>query len=111
MTRMAFASYNHSGPLPSTPPENSVQIRKFCSRKLHIHRCAALAFIGFLSLLACSFSARAQGERAPVAPPGDTLTTPGPLAQNLSSNIDRRDLAKAIKLVADWQLGRLPADA
>jgi unsaturated rhamnogalacturonyl hydrolase len=59
----------------------------------------------------CAVSASAQGERAPVAPPGDALTTPGPLAQNLSSKIDRRDLAKAMKLVADWQLGRLPADA
>jgi rhamnogalacturonyl hydrolase YesR len=33
------------------------------------------------------------------------------LAQNLSSKIDRRDLAKAMKLVADWQLRRLPDDA
>lgn len=88
-----------------------MQFRKLCSRKLRRHSCTALAFIGFLLLLACSAAARAQGERAPVAPPGDTLSTAGPLAQNLSSNIDRRDLAKALKLVADWQLKRLPAGA
>ena len=62
-------------------------------------------------MLPCSVSARAQDQRAPVASPGDTLTTPGPLAQNLSSNIDRRDLAKAMKLVANWQRRRLPDDA
>jgi unsaturated rhamnogalacturonyl hydrolase len=111
MTCTASASYNHSGPLPSTPPESFVQIRKLCSRKLRTHRCAVLAFIGFLSMLPCSVSARAQDQRAPVASPGDTLTTPGPLAQNLSSNIDRRDLAKAMKLVANWQRRRLPDDA
>src|SRR5208282_5072667 len=75
------------------------------------HRCAVLAFICSLSMLPCSVSARAQDQLAPVASPGDTLTTPGPLAQNLSFNIDRRDLAKAMKLVANWQLRRLPADA
>jgi len=56
-----------------------------------------------------------RGERAAkesaLAPPGDTLTTAGPLAQNLSPKLDKRDLAKAMKLVADWQLGRMPAEA
>jgi rhamnogalacturonyl hydrolase YesR len=49
-----------------------------------------------------------EPKRAPVAPPGDTLTTPGPLA-HLSPRLTRRDLANALKLVADWQLGRMPA--
>ena len=88
-----------------------MHIHKFCSRKLRAHRYVALAILGFLSLLPCSASARAQDQRAPLASAGDTLTTPGPLAQNLSSNIDGRDLAKAMKLVANWQLKRLPADA
>jgi unsaturated rhamnogalacturonyl hydrolase len=53
---------------------------------------------------------RAQEEKAPVAVPGDTLSTPGPLA-HLSPKLTRRDLAKAMKLVADWQLGRTPGKA
>ena len=56
-------------------------------------------------------SASAQQKKAPVAPPGDSLATPGPLAKNLSPKLDRRDLAKAMKLVADWQLARMPDQA
>ena len=69
-----------------------------------------LALAALFALLACS-AANAQEKKAPVAAPGDTLTTPGPLAQNLSPKLDRRDLAKAMKLVADWQLSRMPAEA
>ena len=50
---------------------------------------------------------RAQEEKAPVATPGDTLSTPGPLA-HLSPKLTRRDLATAMKVVADWQLARTP---
>jgi rhamnogalacturonyl hydrolase YesR len=46
-----------------------------------------------------------------VAPPGDAPASAGPLARNLSAKLTRRDLAKAMRLVADWQLGRLPAQA
>ncbi len=69
---------------------------------------AQLALLALI-VLPCT-AARAQEQKAPVAPPGDTLTTPGPLAQNLSPKLDRRDLAKAMKLVADWQLSRMPAE-
>jgi rhamnogalacturonyl hydrolase YesR len=69
-----------------------------------------LALAALFALLVCS-AANAQEKKAPVAAPGDTLTTPGPLAQNLSPKLDRRDLAKAMKLVADWQLSRMPAEA
>jgi unsaturated rhamnogalacturonyl hydrolase len=55
--------------------------------------------------------ARAQEKKAPVAPPGDELATPGPLAQILSPSLDRNDLSNAMMLVADWQLTRLPAQA
>ena len=54
-------------------------------------------------------AAGAQTKKSPVATPGDTLTTPGPLA-HLSPKLSHRDLGKAMKLVADWQLGRMPAD-
>jgi unsaturated rhamnogalacturonyl hydrolase len=50
---------------------------------------------------------RAQEEKAPVATPGDTLSTPGPLA-HLSPKLTRRDLATAMTVVADWQLARTP---
>jgi rhamnogalacturonyl hydrolase YesR len=65
----------------------------------------ALALAGLLSLVA----PLAAQEKGKVAPPGDTLPTAGPLA-HLSPKLSRRDLAKAMKLVADWQLGRLPAE-
>lgn len=53
----------------------------------------------------------AQAQTVKLAPPGDTPATAGPLAQGLSAKFTRRDLSKAMKLVADWQLGRMPAEA
>ena len=85
-----------------------------CFERLGAHRAhcrIALALATLLALFSCSAAANAQEKKVPVASPGDTLTTPGPLAQNLSPKLDKRDLAKAMKLVADWQLGRMPADA
>jgi rhamnogalacturonyl hydrolase YesR len=79
-------------------------------RQARAHRRIVLALAALFVLLTCS-AANAQEKKAPLAPPGDTLTTPGPLAQNLSPRLDMRDLAKAMKLVADWQLGRMPVDA
>jgi rhamnogalacturonyl hydrolase YesR len=64
----------------------------------------ALAIAGALSL-AAPLAAQAKPK---IAPPGDTLPTAGPLA-HLSPKLSRRDLSKAMKLVADWQLSRLPA--
>ena len=54
-----------------------------------------------------AFGLRAQEEKAPVAAPGDALSTPGPFA-HLSPRLTRRDLARAMKVVADWQLARTP---
>ncbi len=72
-------------------------------------RCAAVSVACVvLSLLFCAPAARAQ--RARVAPPGDAPASAGPLA-HLSPKLSRRDLAKAIKLVADWQFARLPQQA
>jgi unsaturated rhamnogalacturonyl hydrolase len=56
-------------------------------------------------------AAYAQEKKAPVAPPGDQLATPGALAQILSPRLDRDDLSNAMMLVADWQLTRLPDQA
>ena len=53
---------------------------------------------------------RGLSQRRQIAPPGDSLATPGPLATSLSPALKRRDLAKAMKLVANWQLDRLPAE-
>jgi rhamnogalacturonyl hydrolase YesR len=71
----------------------------------------AFACMALFASLAFSVAANAQAEKPAVAPPGDTLATPGTLVQNLSPRLDRRDLAKAMKLVADWQLGRMPAES
>lgn len=65
----------------------------------------ALAVAGAL-LLSTPLAAQYKPK---VAPPGDTLATAGPLA-HLSPKLSRRELAKAMKLVANWQLGRLPAE-
>lgn len=61
------------------------------------------------ALVLAAQGARAQGVK--VAPPGDSPATAGPLAQGLSARFTRRALGKAMKLVADWQLGRMPAEA
>ena len=75
------------------------------------HGRMAFALTALFAALAFSIAANhAQGEKPAVAPPGDTLATPGPLARNLSPRLDRRDLARAMKLVADWQLSRMPAE-
>ena len=69
-----------------------------------------------VSLAACAFAflpfatPSALAQRASVAPPGDTPATAGPPA-HLAPKLSHRDLAKAIKLVADWQLARLPQQA
>jgi unsaturated rhamnogalacturonyl hydrolase len=82
--------------------------RPFRPRTNSVHRRSALAFAAFLASIWFCVAANAQEQRAPFAPPGDTLAAPGPLAQNLSPKLHRRDLAKAMKLVADWQLSRMP---
>jgi rhamnogalacturonyl hydrolase YesR len=73
---------------------------------------------GFLSTLAFAFVLvllfavqRADAQHVRIASPGDSPATAGPLAQGLSPKFNKRDLSKAMKLVADWQLGRLPAEA
>jgi rhamnogalacturonyl hydrolase YesR len=45
------------------------------------------------------------------AAPGDAPADAGPLASDLSPEITKRDIAKAMQRVADWQLQRLPAEA
>ncbi|MDR3791799.1 MAG: glycoside hydrolase family 88 protein [Terracidiphilus sp.] len=66
---------------------------------------------GIFAVVTPSSIAAAQNEHVKLAPSGDSLPTPGPLATNLSPKITRPELAKAMKLVADWQLGRLPQEA
>lgn len=67
-------------------------------------------FTGFIALHSplANQSAHAQ-EKDSVAPPGDTLSVAGPLAQGLSPRLSKPAVAKAMKLVADWQLSRMPA--
>ncbi len=70
-----------------------------------------LAAASLLTLLAPPVLQSAQAQKTEIiAPPGDSLTTPGPLAQKLSPRLKKADLAKAMKLVADWQLSRMPTE-
>jgi unsaturated rhamnogalacturonyl hydrolase len=70
---------------------------------------AAATLLALLSPLAIQ-SAHAQ-LKVKLAPPGNSLETPGPLAQGLSPKISKPELAKAMKIVADWQLSNMPAEA
>ena len=111
MTGTGLASYNLSG-LKFRSFGRLLCIAATCARvSLAPIARIVLALAALFVLLTCSAAANAQEKKAPVAAPGDTLTTPGPLAQNLSPKLDKRDLAKAMKLVADWQLSRMPAEA
>ncbi|MGH9604184.1 MAG: glycoside hydrolase family 88/105 protein [Terracidiphilus sp.] len=86
-----------------------MRIFGFSSRAIQTNRSAFLALFA-ASLFALSPYA-VQAQRHHVATPGDAPADAGPLAHNLSPSFRRRDLAKAMKLVADWQLSRMPAQA
>lgn len=76
---------------------------------LRMRRTGGVAAIAALLFSLSSLAAQAQHYH--VAPPGDAPADAGPLASSLSPKFNRRNLAKAMKLVADWQLNRLPAQA
>jgi rhamnogalacturonyl hydrolase YesR len=71
----------------------------------------ALSLAVLLALLSPLAVRSAHAQTIQLAPPGDTPATAGPLAENLSAKFTHKDLAKAIKLVADWQLQRMPTEA
>ena len=71
---------------------------------------SAAALAGVFAVVAPMQAQHPDVPKGKVAPQGDTLATPGPLATDLSPKLDKKDLAKAMKIVADWQLGRLPAE-
>jgi len=87
-----------------------MRVQHHSLRRLRASCSHTFAIATILALLFSTAAAGAQQKKAKVATPGDMLSTPGPLARNLSPKLDKRDLAKAMKLVADWQLGRLPAE-
>ena len=64
-----------------------------------------------MAVLVPATMASAQNQHVKLAPPGNTPATAGPLATGLSPKLDKADLAKAMKMVADWQLTQLPPDA
>ena len=81
--------------------------------RVHTHpvrRVCLLVFsIASVSLVVAPFAAQqAAAQHNRVAPPGDAPAQAGPLAR-LSPELKRRDVSKAVKLGAGWQLGRLPA--
>jgi unsaturated rhamnogalacturonyl hydrolase len=77
-----------------------------------------VSFVGYVTAAALLTSMPLASQTAPASPSGRVITAPsgdspadaGPLATNLSARLTRTDLAKAMKLVADWQLHRLPAE-
>lgn len=74
-----------------------------------LHGCASFLAAAFLFVALQPFTAQsALAQKVQVASPGDSLPSAGPLA-HLSPQFKRRDVAKAMKLVADWQLARMPA--
>jgi rhamnogalacturonyl hydrolase YesR len=68
----------------------------------------ALALAVLLAVFSLQARQTAHAQKIQLAPPGDTPAAAGPLAQGLSASFTHQDLARAIKLVADWQLQRLP---
>ena len=75
-----------------------------------IPRFAVLIALVPLGSALCIAQTAARPQPVPPAPSGDSLPTPGPLA-HLSPKLDRRDIRKAVRLVADWQLNRMPEHA
>jgi rhamnogalacturonyl hydrolase YesR len=70
---------------------------------------SALFLIAFAFSTSCRLMAQtAQPAQSAAAAErdaaGDQPDDPGPLAKNLSQKLKRRDIIKAMKLVADWQL-------
>src|SRR3954452_11511976 len=69
------------------------------------------------SILLSGLSAQSQQNELPnlanrqTAAPGDSPDSAGPIATDLSPNITRPEIAKAMQRVANWQLQRLPAEA
>jgi rhamnogalacturonyl hydrolase YesR len=88
-----------------------MQISNMSLRMRRSGRLSGLAIAGLLALLLPYAAQEARAQRVPIAPPGDAPATAGLLAHGLSAKFDKRDLSKAMKLVADWQLSRLPAEA
>jgi len=82
---------------------------RFSSRWECAYYLPVLAMAGLALVLSPVFAQHPDVPKAKVAPQGDSLPTPGPLATDLSPKLTKPELAKAMKLVADWQLNRLPA--
>ena len=74
---------------------------KFCSRRLAL---AAFILIGWIggSDGSCQLT---DTERKPVV--GDAPADPGPLATNLSGEMQPQAVKNAMRKVADWQLARI----
>jgi len=81
------------------------------SRILNLVLSSAVAIFFLFAQSFLVSAAHAQEKKASVAPPGDELASPGPLAQIPSPRLERDDLSNAMMLVADWQLTRLPDQA
>jgi len=78
------------------------------SRRSGLRVCARVVAVALVATLLSPFAVRsAFAQHYHVASPGDSPANAGPLA-HLSAKFKRRDLARAMKLVANWQLSRMP---
>lgn len=84
---------------------------QFCNFSSQIKRSGCVPALVIACLLALLSPLVAHAQQVLVASPGDTPTTAGLLATNLSAKFAKKDIGKAMKIVADWQLARMPAEA
>jgi len=80
----------------------------FSSWIIRSSRLPVLATAGLFAVLSPLAAQHPDAPKGEVASPGDSFRSAGPLAIDLSSKFTRADLAKAMRLVADWELTRLP---
>lgn len=88
-----------------------IQLAKKIGHALCFSALAAAVVFLSSSAPACAQAQQSAPHKIKLAPPGDSLPAPGPVAENLSPKFTKADVGKAMKLVADWQLGRMPAEA
>lgn len=79
-----------------------------CCSRAHCGARASFFAVVLSVAVIVPFALQPANAQSRIAPPGDSPANAGPLA-HLSPKFKRRDVAKAMKLVADWQLNRLPA--
>ena len=90
--------------------ETGMQFRNYLLRSHRVRALASIVVTGLFASLLLVAAVPTPAQSGDVAQPGDAPATEGPIA-HLSPKLSKRKIAKGLKLVANWQLGRLPAYA